>query len=224
MIHIATDGSCIGNPGPGAYGFVARVDNEGLIVKAIPVAHTTVGEMEVRGLLEALLFYIDFCQDQDQATIQCDSTYVVNGYNEWMANWEAKGWKKKGGLAHVELWKSIALAKSIIRHNVTVEWVRAHQNTGSLNDKVDALVNSCARAQEPCNGPAFQDNVDGTPAQFPRDIVIVEKPVVQPSDEDLIDPRDLLQQALDMIEKLASPTNRDAQILYHKIARALEKA
>src|SRR3546814_9356062 len=45
----------------------------------------------------------------------------------------------------------------MVRHNVKVEWVRAHQNTGSLNDKVDALVNKCARTQEACNGPSLQD-------------------------------------------------------------------
>src|SRR3546814_10489867 len=55
------------------------------------------------------------------------------------------------------LWKRIADAKATVRHNVKVEWVRAHQNTGSLNDKVDALVNKCARTQEACNGPSLQD-------------------------------------------------------------------
>src|SRR3546814_6994851 len=146
--HHSTDGSCIGNPGPGAYGFVAETE-QGLFPKAIPVAATTVGEMEVRALLEALLYYIANHMEHDTALIKCDSEYVVKGYNDWIEGWQAKGWRKsKGQLAHVELWTRIADANATVRHNVKVEWVRAHQNTRSLNDKVDALVNKCARTQE----------------------------------------------------------------------------
>lgn len=157
MIIIATDGSCIGNPGPGAFGFVAQREGRPLFEKAIPVGATTVGEMEVRAFIEAMLFYAAHHLDDEPALIQCDSQYVVKGYNEWMAGWEAKGWRKKGGaIAHVELWKQIAVIKHAVRHNVTVEWVPAHQNDGSLNDKVDALVNRAARNQSATNGPALQ--------------------------------------------------------------------
>lgn len=157
MIIIATDGSCIGNPGPGAFGFVAQREGRPLFEKAIPVSATTVGEMEVRAFIEAMLFYAAHHLGDGPALIQCDSQYVVKGYNEWMAGWEAKGWRKKGGaIAHVELWKQIAVIKHAVRHNVTVEWVPAHQNDGSLNDKVDALVNRSARIQAATNGPALQ--------------------------------------------------------------------
>src|SRR3546814_3198370 len=71
MITIATDGSCIGNPGPGAYGFVAETE-QGLFPKAIPVAATTVGEMEVRALLEALLYYIANHMEHDTALIRSE--------------------------------------------------------------------------------------------------------------------------------------------------------
>src|SRR3546814_6442774 len=48
----------------------------------------------------------------------------------------AKGWRKsKGQLAHIELWKLIADAKATVRHNVKVEWVRAHQNTGRSEER-----------------------------------------------------------------------------------------
>lgn len=176
MITIATDGSCIGNPGPGAYGFVAQTE-QGLFPKAIPVAATTVGEMEVRAFLEAMLYYIANHMEQDTAHILCDSQYVVNGYNEWMAGWQAKGWRKgKGQLAHVDLWKRIADAKATVRHNVTVEWVRAHQNTGSLNDKVDALVNHSARTQEAFNGPSLQQGGDQIPPIILSDMLDAKAP------------------------------------------------
>src|SRR3546814_20709409 len=68
------------------------------------------------------------------------------------------------------LWKRIADAKATVRHNVKVEWVRAHQNTGSLNDKVDALVNKCARTQEACNGPSLQDGTAPDTGPIIRDM------------------------------------------------------
>lgn len=163
MITIATDGSCIGNPGPGAYGFYADLGSGNIIKRAIPMPATTVGEMEVRALLEALFFvseYIDEVQGIEPVpvTIQCDSQYVVKGYNEWMAGWKQKGWKKsKGTLAHVELWKLIDQAKADMFSDVTVEWIRAHQNNGNLNDKIDEIVNNCARTQRSLNAQPYPD-------------------------------------------------------------------
>jgi ribonuclease HI len=227
VITFATDGSCIGNPGPGAYGFVVQTP-QGVFPKAISVPATTVGEMEVRGLLEALLYYIEHFQDQDEALIQCDSQYVVNGYNEWMAGWEAKGWKKnKGALAHIALWKEIADAKRTVRHNVTVEWVRAHQNTRSLNDKVDALVNSSARSQQDVNGPALQGGGAGAPSHLQEIVVAAEvasTPVAQdatPAVDALIA---LLREARDMIDHLSRPSDTGAHELSAQISNALEKA
>lgn len=147
MITIATDGSCIGNPGPGAYAFAAEIDGA-VSIQSFFVPDTTVGEMEVRGLLEALLYVAECIDGQDRAAdvlIQCDAQYVVKGFNEWMANWKAKGWRKKGGLAHAQLWEQIDAAKSRISCPLRVEWVKAHQNKGTLNDKVDAAANNTAR-------------------------------------------------------------------------------
>jgi ribonuclease HI len=208
MITIATDGSCIGNPGPGAYGFVVDHDSS-IRERAIPVAATTVGEMEVRALLEALL-YTSADLPMSPVRIICDSQYVVNGYNEWMAGWETKGWHKKGGLAHAALWKDIAAMKRRIGNRVTVEWIRAHQNIGGLNDKVDALVNSAARSQRAVNGPALQASVAEAPAPAafagPMPLVDQSKPggnlyVAKPTYEELVA---LLKESRDMIDTLAT--------------------
>ncbi|QAY80305.1 ribonuclease HI [Sphingosinicella sp. BN140058] len=161
MITIATDGSCIGNPGAGAYGLVAQ-GNGLLIERAIPVAATTNNEMELRGLLEALLLYADSLQSQGPATILCDSQLAVKGYNEWLDGWRSGGWRKKGGaIAHLALWQEIAFLKSLVGDRVAVQWIRAHQNRGTINDRVDALANACARSQRAVNGPALQDTLDG---------------------------------------------------------------
>lgn len=207
MITIATDGSCIGNPGPGAYAIYGEFPG-GNIARAIPAPATKIGEMEVRGLLEALLFLGEFLATSEMpALIQCDSKYVVNGYNDWMAGWKAKGWKKKGGLAHAALWQQIDEAKAALPSAVTVEWVRAHQNTGSLNDKVDSIANSCARSQAPMNGPALQ-------ASEPSNHIVIDNPAAtaateaKPSYDDLLD---LLNEAWAVIN--ASQGSEDASLL-----------
>lgn len=223
MITIATDGSCIGNPGPGAYAIHAVHTTEGKTVstfsRAIPHSHTTVGEMEVRGLLEALLFIQSQLDEYGgPILIQCDSQYVVKGYNEWMAGWKAKGWRKKGGLAHAELWQRIEAAKTAIISRVTVEWVRAHQNNGSLNDEVDALANNCARSQTSKNGPALQEG-EIAKDEIPPSASSETKPKATPSQNDLFD---LLAEAQKVMKSLrADETESGADILI-KIDRALK--
>lgn len=156
-VTIATDGSCIQSgeyrsgvnemPRPGAWGFVARLADGQIVKRAIPFADTTIGAMEVAALLNALEYVaVDI---EGTVLIQCDSQYVVNGYNEWIAGWAAKNFTKKGGLAHAVAWRRIHELKTSLGARVTVEWVKAHSNSGSLNDLVDALANGCARDQIP---------------------------------------------------------------------------
>ena len=223
MITIATDGSCIGNPGPGAYAFYADIDGH-LVRRAIPSSATTVGEMEVRALLEALLFISDFIDQQPEPVlIQCDSQYVVNGYNDWMAGWKAKGWRKKGGLAHTELWKQIDATKSRLQSPVTVTWVRAHQNNGSLNDRVDAIANYTARSQVAVNGPALQDTLELLPTpteKEPLGSTIAAALDVSSSEDRLVN---LLRSARDMIDRLAARSDAGAHELSREITAELKK-
>lgn len=224
-IIIATDGSCIGNPGPGAFAMVADVMGE-RVVKAHPFPDTTVGGMEVRGLLEALLFLIAEGHAQRGVLIKCDAQYVVNGYNDWMAGWEAKGWNKKGGLAHAALWKRIAAAKAQLGRNVRVEWVRAHQVGGCpLNAAADNHANNAARLQRAV-GPAALQLDDSSDGQAVRDAAIIvtgmpKAPPVhaRPTYDDLVA---LLRDARDQIDHLRTTSDSGSEMLSARIGGALE--
>lgn len=162
MIRIATDGSCIqqgdfragdDTPRPGAYGMIADLGGGRIVRRAVPEANGLIGGMEVSGLLMALEFVrnLDGEFRTTPVLIQCDSQYVVNTFNEWMIGWQANGWrKKKGAIANLDLWKRIWDVRAAIADRLPkVEWIKAHQNVGGLNDQTDAMVNTCARTQKP---------------------------------------------------------------------------
>jgi ribonuclease HI len=54
-----------------------------------------------------------------------DSKYIVMGMGEWIHNWKARGWKKKGGpILNLELWKE---ADSVVSpHECQWRWVGGH--------------------------------------------------------------------------------------------------
>jgi len=59
--------------------------------------------------------------------VSSDSSYLVKGNNEWLANWIRSGWKtaSKKPVENLDLWKMIAEINK--NFNVTYRWVRAHQ-------------------------------------------------------------------------------------------------
>lgn len=135
---IYTDGSCIGNPGPGGYAaLIVNGESETEIVGGATI--TTNNQMEIRAVIHAL----QELPEGSQAAIYSDSQYVINGMNSWLAGWKAKNWRKadKKPVLNVELWKQLDELAS--RHQVKSIWVRGH--AGHIeNERVDALANAQA--------------------------------------------------------------------------------
>lgn len=161
VIEIATDGSCLQpggwtdgdpRPRPGAAAFVFERRDGTMIGYAICEKNTTIGRMEMTALAAALEYVLT--QPVEPALtyrIFCDSQFVVNGYNEWLAGWAAKNFTKKGGLANADVWRRIHAAKGRLANagvGVSVVWVPGHSGH-RLNDAVDRLANTCAREQKP---------------------------------------------------------------------------
>jgi ribonuclease HI len=79
-----------------------------------------------------------------------DSEYLVKGMNEWLAGWEARGWRRKGGaLENLELWQ--ALAQVVKHHTLEWRWVRGH-NEHVKNEYANVLAIRAAERQERSNG------------------------------------------------------------------------
>jgi ribonuclease HI len=142
-IELYCDGACLGNPGPGGWGYLLRVhlatgiqEKEG----AGPEADTTNNRMELMAAIRGLEALSKPCQ----VLLQSDSQYVVKGITAWLKDWKRRGWKKADGkpVLNADLWQ--ALDAQLARHQVEARWVKGHAGHAE-NERVDRLANQAAQ-------------------------------------------------------------------------------
>ncbi len=140
-IEIHTDGSCLGNPGPGGWAALLRYNGR---EKALSggESNTTNNRMELMGAIMALEALTEPCQ----IILHTDSQYVRQGITEWMAGWLRRQWKTAGGdpVKNRELWER--LHQATLRHKIDWRWVKGH-NGDPDNERVDQLARAQAVAQ-----------------------------------------------------------------------------
>jgi ribonuclease HI len=120
--RIFTDGSAIGNPGPGGWGAVvmqgkARWEMSG----AVP--WTTISEMELLAAVEALRPL----PDRAQIELRSDSEYLVYGMRAFVFRWQRQGWRNRRGieLPHRELWSELIALNA--RLDIRWIWLKGHK-------------------------------------------------------------------------------------------------
>lgn len=145
-VTIYTDGSCLGNPGPGGYGAILEFNK---VSKQISggYSHTTNNRMELLAPAKALNMLTEECK----VHIYTDSQYVKNGINQWIHNWKKNGWRtsNKKAVKNADLWQQ--LDEACQQHKVTWHWVKAH-NGHPQNEAVDTL------AREAANGTNLSED------------------------------------------------------------------
>ena len=82
IIDVYTDGSCIGNPGPGGWGFVAVQEGKAVYEENGDEADTTNNRMEMLAVIRALEWL-----EGRSACIHSDSELTVNVFNR---SWRGK--------------------------------------------------------------------------------------------------------------------------------------
>lgn len=120
-VEIFTDGSCLGNPGPGGYGIVLRYkQNEKTLAKGYRL--TTNNRMEMLAAVVALQSLKEPCQ----VILTSDSQYVRQGITQWIHNWKKRNWQTsaKKPVKNADLWK--ALDQESQRHTIDWRWVKGH--------------------------------------------------------------------------------------------------
>ncbi|MFP3158167.1 MAG: ribonuclease HI [Hydrogenobaculum sp.] len=138
-IKIYTDGSCLGNPGPGGYCAILKAIKNGKVVKEKIIkgteANTTNNRMELKAVIEALKA---LSKKDQKITLYTDSQYVANGIKLWLKNWIKKDFKD---VKNEDLWKE--LYELLKNQNIEVVWLRGHQknkgddyDTNNLCDKI----------------------------------------------------------------------------------------
>ena len=133
LVAIYADESCLGNgregenPG-GAAGIIEWLQPRSLKVTRcdywISEPATTNNRMALSSVIEAFR-EISRRGNAYRVLFTSDSKYIVDGMTEWLPQWKARGWKRKGGnLENLELWKEADAA--INAHEVQWRWVRGH--------------------------------------------------------------------------------------------------
>lgn len=145
MIHIFTDGSSRGNPGPGGWALL-YVDyaKEAVIERGGHNEHTTNNRMELSAIIEGLR--VAHTADAKQITCYTDSSYAIQGAEKWMHGWKKNGWRTKTGddVLNQDLWKELDVFLSMVR--VSFVHVRGHRGIPG-NERVDTIANTFASGE-----------------------------------------------------------------------------
>ena len=132
-ITLFSDGSALGNPGPGGYGVILRFEDKEREISGAE-AHTTNNRMELLGVIEGLRALKEPCV----VDVISDSSYVVKGINEWLDGWIKRDFKK---VKNPDLWGEYIAVSKI--HRVNAIWVRGHDGHAE-NERCDILAKSQA--------------------------------------------------------------------------------
>lgn len=132
-VDIYTDGACSGNPGPGGWGALLRVDGKERELSGYAPA-TTNNRMELLAVIEALRVL----KRPVTARVHTDSQYVQKGISEWIHGWKRRGWQTadRKPVKNVDLWQALDAATQ--GHKIEWLWVRGHAGHVE-NERVDAL-------------------------------------------------------------------------------------
>jgi ribonuclease HI len=147
---VYTDGSCLGNPGPG--GWAWAVPDGPYASGADP--RTTNQRMEITAALEALRALLPGA-GPGGVHVRSDSTYVVNCFRQhWWQGWRRRGWKNTQGkpVANRDLWEPLLALALDPAVEVGFSWVKGHSGD-RWNDVVDELATAAAARGAGVAGP-----------------------------------------------------------------------
>lgn len=130
VIHLYTDGSSSGNPGPGGWGAILKC---GTICKELSGGEvlTTNNRMELTAVIEGLEA---IKWENAKVVVTSDSKYVVDAVTKgWLDGWLRTGFK---GKKNPDLWTRFH--EIYRRHRVSFEWVKGHAGHHE-NERCDEL-------------------------------------------------------------------------------------
>lgn len=143
QVTVYTDGSAIGNPGPGGYGVVLEMGEHRKELSG-GFRLTTNNRMEILAAIKALEVLNRPCR----VTLHSDSRYVVDAMAKgWAKEWRANGWmrNKSARALNSDLWERLlALAAG---HDVDFRWVPGHAGIPG-NERADQLAVAAAHAKD----------------------------------------------------------------------------
>lgn len=139
-VAIYTDGSCLGNPGPGGYGVVLIYNGHS---KELSQGYslTTNNRMELLAAIVGLEALTQVCD----VTLTTDSQYVKQGIESWLAGWKKRNWltASKQAVKNKDLWQRLDVINQ--HHHVQWQWVKGHSGHDE-NERCDQLARAAAQS------------------------------------------------------------------------------
>ena len=137
-VHLYTDGSALGNPGPGGYGIVLEWVGKAYVKEfSKGFKYTTNNRMELLAVIEGLEM---LKQQPLEVLVYSDSKYVTEAVEKkWVFGWEKKNFKDK---KNPDLWRRFL--KIYAKHQVRFKWIKGHNNHPQ-NERCDALAVHAAK-------------------------------------------------------------------------------
>lgn len=140
-VIIYTDGSCLGNPGPGGWAAILELAGSGHRREMSGGYRlTTNNRMEIMGAIMGLSALKEPCI----VSLRTDSRYLCDSVGKgWLYGWQARNWIKanKKPVLNVDLWQR--LLPLLSAHKVNLEWLAGHAGH-AWNEKCDELARACA--------------------------------------------------------------------------------
>lgn len=139
-VTLFTDGSCLGNPGPGGWACILRYGKHERVLRG-GEPHTTNNRMELSAAIFGLRALLETCH----VTVITDSQYLQQGMTGRLSQWRSRGWLNSRGetIANRDLWEQLAAAAS--PHKTKWQWVRSHGSDPD-QDRCDALAQQSAKS------------------------------------------------------------------------------
>lgn len=137
-VHIYTDGSALGNPGPGGYGIVMEWVGKNYQKEwAKGFRYTTNNRMELLAVNDALRL---LKKPGMKVKVFSDSKYVVEAVEKkWVFGWAKKNFKDK---KNPDLWRDFLTLYA--HHEISFQWIKGH-NDHAQNERCDALAVKAAK-------------------------------------------------------------------------------
>lgn len=141
QIKIFTDGSCLGNPGPGGCAGILRYKQYSKEFSA-GYYSTTNNRME----LMAAIIALESLKNPCQIDLYTDSQYLLNGITQWIHIWKQHHWKtaEEKLIKNIDLWRR--LDRAVQSHYIKKwHWLKSHTRCHPDNERCDQLARIAAK-------------------------------------------------------------------------------
>jgi len=137
--RVFTDGSAIGNPGPGGWAAVLIQNGKRWEISGSS-QWTTISEMELRAAVEALRSI----PMGAKVELRSDSQLLIQGMQFRVFRWQRNGWRNSRGTPNQQLWRDLL----VLTESISVRWcwIKGH-NGHPIQARADELAYQEARNQ-----------------------------------------------------------------------------